>query len=212
MGILRSGILGPIVNKTGSTVGRMHRNINVITSLYRENDKPATSAQLKVQQKLGLLSSFLSAIDYLIKPGFKQYSKGKDPLNVAYSYNYDHAFVEDQAGLRLNYPKILYSRGYIVGPESPGLSVLPNQIVFNWLPQRQSRYCQYTDIATVVVYNPDKQTFITAASVADRYAQGYVLDLLTDFVGDTIHCYISFASEDGKLQGNSIYVGELICI
>lgn len=212
MGILKSGILGPMQNKTGDTVGRMHRDINVITAAYNKSEKPATAAQLQVREKLGMLSNFMSYIDHLIKPGFKQYSKGKDPVNVACSFNYRHAFVSDENGLRLNYPKLMYSRGYILGPESPGLLALPNQIEFNWLPQRQSRYCQHTDMATVLVYNPVKNEFISPAGVTDRYAQGYRLDTPASFSGDTVHCYISFASKDGKQQGNSVYLGELVCI
>ena len=212
MGILKSGILGPMQNKTGSAIGRMHRNINVITGPYRKTNKPATAAQLDVQAKLGMLSSFLNAIDDLIKPGFKQYAKGEDPVNVASSFNYQHAFIKDEAGLRLNYAKLVYSRGYILGPESSGLLALPNKIEFNWLPQRQSKYCQYTDMATVMVYNPVKERFIKLKGVAERYAQGCLFDIPPHFAGDTVHCYISFASKDGKLQGNSTYLGELLCI
>lgn len=212
MGILKSGILGPMLNKTGTAVGRMHRNINVISAVPRKTNKPATTAQLEVQDKLGMLSHFLSHIDHLIKPGFKKYSKGKDPVNVACSYNYDHAFLSDETGLKLNYPKLMYSRGYVLEPESPGILALPNQIEFNWLPQRQTKYCQYTDMATVMIYNPDKGDFISMSKVTDRYAQGYVLNIPPTFAGDTVHCYMSFASNDEKLQGNSTYLGELVCI
>lgn len=212
MGILKSGILGPIRNKTGNTVARMHRNINVITATYRLSNKPATPAQLEIQEKLGMLSSFLNYIGDLIQRGFKQYSKGKDPINVAYSYNYDHAFVRDETGVKLNYPKLVYSRGYITGPESPTLLALPNQIEFNWLPQRQSKYCQYVDMATVMIYNPVKDEFIYQAGITDRYAQGCLLNIPPTFAGDKVHCYMSFASIDGKLQGNSAYLGELLCV
>lgn len=212
MGILDSGILGPVRKKTGPTVARMHRNTNVVMASYRKSNKPPTTAQLEIQHKLGMLSSFLNAIENLVKPGFKQYAKRKDPVNVASSFNYDHAFSSDETGLKLNYPKLVYSRGYILGPESPGLLALPNQIEINWLPQPQSTYCQYTDMATVMVYNPVKNDFVTMAAATDRYAQGYLLDIPSNFAGDNVHCYISFASKDGKLQGNSMYLGELTCI
>lgn len=212
MGILKSGILGPVYNKTGNTVSRMHKNVNVVTVKYKINNKPATSAQLEVQEKLGMLSSFLSKIDELIALGFKHYAKGKDPLNVAYAYNYADAFLKDEAGLKLNYPKIIYSRGYIVPPESPTVLALPGQIEFNWLPQRQSKYCLHTDLATVLVYNPKKEEFITLVGVTDRYAQGYLLDIPTTYSGNTVHCYMSFTSKEDQLQGNSMYLGELVCV
>ncbi|WEK18972.1 MAG: DUF6266 family protein [Candidatus Pedobacter colombiensis] len=212
MGILKSGINGPVRNKTGSSVARMHRNINVVTGAYRKSNKPPTALQLEAQAKFSLLSSFLGSIDDLVKTGFKQYSKGKDPINVASSYNFNHAFLVDGTDFTLNYPELVYSRGYIVPAESPGVLTLPAQIGFNWLPQRQSTYCRYTDLATFLIYNPAKKMAFRRALVTDRYAQGHLLDVPPNFAGDTVHCYMSFASKDGKLQGNSIYVGELICV
>ena len=212
MGILKSGILGPVRNKIGPSITRVHRNTNVVTAAYRKSNKAPTASQLDVQTKLGLLSGFFSHIDDLIKIGFKYYAKGKDPLNVASSFNYDHAFLSDGEKLKLNYPELVYSRGYIVPAESPGLLALPAQIEFNWLPQRQSAYCQYSDLATFLVYNPAKEKSIRRVAITDRYAQGYVFDLPTVFAGDIVHCYMNFASKDGKLQGNSVYVGGLTCI
>lgn len=212
MGILKSGMHGPTRNKIGPSITRVHRNINVITASYRKSNKAPTTGQLDVQAKLGLLSSFFSHIDDLIKIGFKHYAKGKNPVNVASSYNYDHAFLSSGEKLTLNYPALVYSRGYIIPAESPGLLALPAQIEFNWLPQRQSAYCQYTDLATFLVYNPAKQKSIRRVAITDRYAQGYVFDLPPVFAGDIVHCYMNFASKDGKLQGASVYLGELTCI
>jgi hypothetical protein len=212
MGILKGGILGPIVNKVGNASGRMHRDTNVISTLPRPSNEPPSTAQKEKREKFGLLSSFLSQIDDLIKTGFKQYSKGKDPVNVAYSYNYNHAFIVNEAGIHLNYPAIKYSRGYIVEPESPTLLPLTDQVEFNWLPQRQSNYCQYTDLATFLVYNPAKEIAIRQVAATDRYEQGHLLTIPKNWADDTVHCYMNFSTKDGKLQGNSIYVGELACI
>jgi hypothetical protein len=212
MGILKSGILGPMTNKTGPTTGRMYRGMNVVTAAYRKSNKPPTSLQIDVQAKFGLLNNFLSNIENLVKIGFKQFAKRKDPLNVAYSYNFEHAFLSEDTGFRLNYPELVYSRGYILPAESPALQALPAQIEFSWLPQRQSTYCQYTDRATFLVYNPTNGRAVMKALVTDRYAQGYVVDLPQDYLGDTVHCYLSFASADGKLQGDSRYVGAVVCI
>jgi hypothetical protein len=35
------------------------------------------------------------------------------------------------------------------------------------------------------------------------------MEIPADHLGDTVHCYISFASANGKLQGDSLYVGEI---
>jgi hypothetical protein len=212
MGILKAGILGPIVNKTGPTTSRMHRGINVATAAYRTKKRPATALQSDSRKKFGLLNGFLRRVEQLISVGFKHFAKGKDPINVAFSYNFEHAFVIGNTGIQLNYPALMYSRGYILAPESPTVLALPAQIEFNWLPQPQSAYCQFTDLATFMVYNPKKKQAFKKVLATDRYAQGYLLDLPQDFIGHKVHCYMSFASKDGKLQGNSIYIGEVTCI
>lgn len=210
MGILKSGILGPFRNKTGSVVGRMHRGKNVITGLHNTSTKPATQKQLESQLKLGLLNSFLQGIDGLVNIGFKPYTKNNSAVNAAVKYNYGHAFIKVDGSFAIDYPKIVYSRGHIDTPESPQVDPAAGSITFSWLPQKQSAYCQFTDMASFFVYNPAKEMSVILLNITNRYAQGYILEIPEGFIGDTVHCYMNFSSADGKKNGNSIYVGETV--
>lgn len=212
MGILKSGILGPVRNKTGSVVGRMHKGKNVITALYRTSNKPFTKEQIASQFKLGLLNSFLQDISDLVNIGFKAYTKGNTAVNAAVSYNYDHAFLEEGDSFVMNYPKIIYSRGVIATPESPEIFAESGKITFNWLPEKQSAYCQFTDKASFFVYNPVKDMSIILLNETNRYAQGHTLEIPVGFIGDTVHCYMNFNSADGKKKGNNMYVGASVVI
>lgn len=209
MGILKSGPFGPFYNKTGPIVGRRHRKQNVITALHHTSNKPFTAAQLESQLKLGLLNGFLSNIDTLVNIGFKAVAKNKSPVNEAFSYNYNHAFVKDGNVLLLDHPQIIYSRGHIVTPESPKVASIAGSITFSWLPQNQSAYCQFTDLASFLVYNPTKETNVILLNSTNRYAQGYTIEMPVDYVGDTVHCYMNFASADGKKTGDSMYIAAL---
>jgi len=210
MGILKSGPFGPFYNKTGPIVGRRHRKQNVITALPHTSSKPFTAAQLESQLKLGLLNSFLSDIDQLVNVGFKAVTKNNSPVNEAFSYNYDHAFVKDENGFLIDYPKMIYSRGHIVTPESPQVEVNAGSITFSWLPQNQSVYCQFTDLASFLVYNPAKDKHVMLLNVTNRYAQGYTIEMPPDYSGDTVHCYMNFASANQKKNGDSMYVAALV--
>lgn len=211
MGILKSGLLGPFRKKTGPAIGRRHKGQNVITALHHKSNKPLTPLQLEAQEKFGLLSSFLNKIGQLVNPGFKQYAKRKSPVNTAFSYNYDHAFVKTGDNYLINYPKIVYSRGHIVVPSNARAVPATGQITFSWQRQNQSAYCQHTDLASLLVYNPVKHTYVQLPDITDRYTGEYTMLLPLDFSGDTVHCYMSFASADGKLAGNSVYVVEVVC-
>nr|WP_068888061.1 DUF6266 family protein [Pedobacter panaciterrae] len=214
MGILRSGIFGGFRKKAGPLVGRRGRGKNIITGLHHLSDKVPTKLQQDAKDRFSLLTSFLSTISELVNIGFKHYAKNRRPVNVAHSYNYSNAFVMVDDHYLLNYPKIVYSRGHIETPDSAqvflGNSSLVSEagsVKFSWLPQGQSVYCQYTDLASFLVYNPEKSKAIIELNVIDRYSLEYSVMLPADFEGDVLHCYMNFASANGKVVGDSVYVG-----
>lgn len=210
MGIQQSGIIGPFRNKVGPAAGRRHMGQNLIIALPHPSNKPATASQLEAQVLLGLLNGFLSRIDKLVKPGFKAFTKHNSPVNAAFKYNYGHAFVKDGETWRINYPKMVYSRGHIVSPYGAQVVSAGGKITFSWPQQNQSAYCQYTDTASFLVYHPLKEMAIILQAVVNRNAQSFVMEMPVDFPGDTVHCYLSFASANGKMQGDSLYVGEVM--
>lgn len=210
MAIIRSGFLGGFRKKLGPAIGRRHMGQNLILPLPHPSNKPATPKQLEAQFKLGLLNSFLSCIDKLINIGFKKYVKHNSPVNAAFAYNYDHAFIKQGEEYLINYPKIVYSRGHIVAPESPQIFLAEGKLNFSWLPQNQSDYCQYTDLASFLAYNPTKERAIILQNQVSRYSKAFAMEIPEAFNGDRLHCYMNFRSADGKLTGDSFYVGEII--
>ena len=212
MGIQKSGIIGPFRNKVGPAIGRRHMGQNLLTALPHKSNKPATAKQLEAQHLFGLLNSFLSAIDRLVNIGFKAYVKNNSPVNAAFSYNYEKAFVKLDGEDQLNYPKLVYSRGHIVTPEGAQVISETGKITFSWLPQNQSAYCQFTDRASFLVYNPAKEKAMILQAPVDRYAQSFVMEMPANYVGDAVHCYMSFASVSGKMQGDSLYIAEVMVV
>jgi len=205
MGILDSGPLGPFRKKMGPGIGRRHMGQDLILPLYHKTTRKATPGQLSERDKFSMLNKFLVLMQTAINPGFKEYAKKQSAVNAAASYNYDHAFIEADGQTELNYPKLVFSRGQISAPN--GLRAMPgiNFINFSWQPQPQSLYCQNTDKASFLIYHPRKNTAIIRPNVVDRYELGFTLEV--PFSGEAVHCYIIFASADGKLVGDSKYAG-----
>lgn len=216
MGILKGGLLGPFRKKTGAVVGRQRKGQNVMTGLHRISQKPPSESQLEERLKFGLLNNFLSNIVPLVEPGFKRYAKVGSALNAAYSYNVEHAFVKQGEDWHINFPKMVYSRGHIDTPEGAEAVLVPGEeevgdagILFSWLLQKQTASCQFTDMASFLVYNASKNKAMIVSAAVNRYALSYLFRLPQDFGGDTVHCYMSFASADGKQTGDSVYLREL---
>ena len=212
MAIQKSGIIGPFRNKIGPVYGRSHMGQDLILPLPRITTKPATEKQQEKRHMLGLLNSFLNMVDALVNPGFKAFVKNNSPVNAAFSYNYDHAFVKEGEEYRLDYPKLVYSRGHIATPEGAELSSAGGHITFSWHHQNQSAYCQYTDLASFMLYNPSKDDFLVFPATVSRRVQSFTLQMSPECEGDSVHCYMSFASANGKMQGDSLYVGEVVVV
>lgn len=59
--------------------------------------------------------------------------------------------------------------------------------------------------------NSDRNEHIQHIGVVDRYEGNYSVEIPAHYLGNTLHCYMSFASTDGKLVGDSTYIGAFIC-
>jgi len=207
MGILDSGPLGPFRKKLGPNIGRRHMGQDLVLPLYHKTTKKATSGQLSERGKFSMLNAFLLLAGTLVNPGFKEYARKKSAVNAAFSYNHNHAFIEVAGQTELNYSKIVFSRGQISTPD--GLQVIPgvNMVNFSWLAQPQSRYCQFTDKASFLIYHPVRKAAFIRPNVADRHELGFSMEVPANFSGEAVHCWIAFASADGKLVGDSKYAG-----
>lgn len=213
MGILSTGILGPFRKKTGAVIGRKHRGQDVMTGLHRVSSKAkvGTPKQQVSRVKFALLNVFVNNGVSLINPGFKKLAKGGNPVNKAYSYNYGHAFIVDGEDIKLNFPKLVYSRGNVEGPESLQMVSENGNITMNWLEQPQSLFCQHSDKASFLFYAEKTGKSVCIPNYCDRSALTVTIDV-HPYIGHDLHCYISFASLDGKTQGNSLYLGELTVV
>lgn len=216
MGILKSGILGPLKNKTGSVIGRSHRGQNVVTSLYHVSTRAPSDKQLDERYKFGMLNSFLKDIGKLVDVGFKRYAKVKSAGNVAFSYNVEHAFILEEADgvWKLNFPALVYSRGDIETPDG-GLVVASyaeagNDLVVSWEAQQQSVYCRYNDLGSFLLYNATKSCALIRMDACKRSVLTHSVRLPANYIGDVLHCYMNFSSADGKQAGNSVYLGEVV--
>lgn len=63
-----------------------------------------------------------------------------------------------------------------------------------------------------MVYNPDKDKFVTPQGAVVRSALAYSLQLPADWSGDTVEAYLSLASADGELVTDSFYVGSFLVL
>lgn len=221
MGIQDNGALGGFRGKSGANIGRRVMGQNIVGPLPHPSTKPRTALQVFQQDKFGMLNSVLERIVPLLRAGFKKSTKRNTTSNAAYSYNYDRVYSTVEGDLTFDFSKLAYSKGSVATPNCPTVTLVESAgeiagdveamvgVAFSWLPERESEFNRVTDLASFLVYNPDKREGVIKQNVVSRGALGYVIDVPAELLQGRVHCYMSFASKDGKMVGDSVYVGEL---
>ncbi|MES2457359.1 MAG: DUF6266 family protein [Bacteroidota bacterium] len=203
------GTSGGFQGKNGANIGRWRNGDNIVGPLPHPSLVPPTTALINVRTKFSLVSTFLGWISPLIKIGFRDERVGnQSAMNVAFSYNYRNALTGVAPSFAIDYPEVRFSQGKLGYPYNPGLATTEDaQLDLTWDATISGFYGGPTDLATILVYNPAKQMFVTRIGAAVRSVLSYDLALPVNFSGDMVHVYMSFVSADGEMVSDSIYVG-----
>ncbi|WEK20517.1 MAG: DUF6266 family protein [Candidatus Pedobacter colombiensis] len=219
MGKLTGGIDYDMIGRLGNHVGRKRKGKNIISMRPSKSKKPGTPLQINQRIKFGMMTSWLSNLSGLIDIGFAAYDTKMTAQNAAVKYNLEHAITGTGPDYQINYRKILYSRGPLDLPIYMEVgTVIDCKIEFLWANQIVNpgnpgeSNALATDKATLLVYNSTKGKFVTLKAAAPRSALKFELQLPLDFAGDSVDCWMSFVSANGKLVSNSIYITKLLVL
>jgi hypothetical protein len=214
MGIQKWGAFGGFQKKTGALVGKWVNGQNVISAIPHPSQEPPTTPQLNVRAKFKTVVQFLSRISPLIKVGFQNAHEEKQTaFNAAFKYNYYEAVTGVAPNYTIDYPKLVYSKGRLSVPYNASVLVnVAGTVKFDWLATLSTGIGAVTDMATVMIYNPAKEQFVSLVGAAARSALTCNLLVPGDFSGDEVHAWISMVSADGKVTSNSTYLGEFLLL
>lgn len=207
MGILRKGIFGGFENRTGPLVGRRINGESVVSAVPHKATKPRTLAQIDQQVKLELVVSLLKWFKRLIAIGFRDPRGKKNSFNTAVKYNFKNIIIGNSPDYGIDYSKLVFSKGNLVGPNNPTISLSTGAVVINWHPDAQTQFNQYTDSANFMIYCPGKNCGVIVIGAADRSALTFVVGIPQNFAGHEIHGYMSFVSANGKAVSDTVYLG-----
>jgi hypothetical protein len=164
MGIYNEGILGFFRGKVGRVVGSVVRGVHYMKGLGDVRTDNPTQKQLDQRLKFALVMGFLKPLQGILKTGFKAGSTGLTSLNKAMAANLNEAIKGSSPNFTLDYTKFMISKGPLQAPMGAGIDVASGaKIVFSW---QNSGAIASTDLATVLVYNPVRDTYGVAGSSA----------------------------------------------
>ena len=213
MGTIKKGILGGFSGKVGTVVGASWKGIAYMRSLPQKVRNPRTEPQRMQRSKFALTMNFLKPITGLLRTGWKMYAHRQSPINAAMSYAIANAITGTYPNYAIDPSKVMISRGGL----SPALnaSVTPSAggtIAFDWNDNSGSSTARQTDKALLAVVNPEKSEAVFDTAGAQRSDVTQSLNMPADWLGETVHAYIGFISEDDKDLANSVYLGAVTVV
>ena len=209
MGIIKQGILGGFSGKVGTVVGSSWKGISYMRGQAQSIKNPRTEKQMAQRDKFALALSFIRPIQSFIQIGFKTYAHKQSAFNAAMSYTLKNAIKGTYPNHSIDYEKAMVSRGSLVQPFNVNMLNNDNEIGIAWTDNSGTANALDTDFAMPLAYNPAKEEAVYSLNSSCRGDEGVSLQYPSDWVGDTVHVYLGFVSEDGTLVADSTYIGSV---
>lgn len=213
MGIFKNGILSGFSGTLGTMVGAKWRGLDVVRSRPRKSKRKASTAQLEVRARFATTSHFLAQIKSLLADYFGSPLGSKSRFNQAFTYHRLEALTGTYPNYQIDYPKVIVTKGELLGVDQTGLSAVPGAVLrFTWQDNSGLGQAKATDGLLVVVYNPARDVFAYRTQAAPRAAGVFLYALPPEWVGDTLHSWISMVSASGEVCANSQYLGAVTLV
>jgi len=203
MGRIKKGILGGFSGKVGTVVGANWKTISYIRSLPQNVKNPRTVGQVRQRTKLALVVALLKPLITVLRIGWKLYAKRQSAFNACTAYTLANAIAGTFPNFTIDYSKIMISRGNLPKVQSPlAPSNIGGMLRFSWQDNSGVGNAQATDKLLFVAINPAKNETVTMYGDAQRSTKELQF-AIPRWLGDKVHVYAGFVSEDGKEVSDS---------
>ena len=211
MGKIRKGILGGFSGKVGTVVGASWRGIAYMRSLPLKVRNPRTQPQRMQRSKFALALGLLQPMTAFLRTGWKLYAYKQSPFNAAMSYTINNAIIGTYPNYDIDPSKVLVSRGSLPTVTNTFVSFNTGnvEIELQWEDNSGKGSAKVTDKALIAILNLDKGEAITETAGAVRPDCAQNLVVPAEWLGDEVHVYMGFISDDGKEVANSVYLGNV---
>lgn len=214
MGTYQAGAFGPFRGKIGYVVSVKWKGKNVVRNYPQKSTKEPGDALLQHRDKFAFVMRFVGQVIEMIYIGHGNVSGRVNPENIAFKSIFAHAVKGIHPDYVLDAEQVKLSTWSKMDEVmQPKVSLVTNQLVqLSWMmDERANRYTSPLDLAYILLYNPAKDASVVSCGLLKRealFAELYVPD---SFEGDVLHCWVFFASKNGKFVSETSYVGEVRC-
>jgi len=193
MEIVKIGILGRISGKVNNAVWVNRGGKNYVRKLPEHYSDANTELQAAQRLKFAVVIGFLKPIKDFIHVSYSGYAMKMNAFNAAFSYIFHHAVTGEYPDFVIDYPSVLVSRGSLAGTLNPACdSSRLSAVCIRWDNNSGIGNASESDLAMVLIYNPDKRKVIYLTDSTKRAEGSIEVEVPPEFVGDTVHCYLGF--------------------
>ncbi len=212
MATQKKGILGPAAGKVGDVIGSSWNGIPYFRARPVSYHDAKTPTQLNNRMKMTVTQKFLKTITPYLRIGFRNYAVGQSAYNAAASYTRNNALLITEDNVSIDPAKVLVSRGNLpCAYACEAKATDADSITFSWDAKEMQEGAEADDIAMPMAYNLSKME-ATYSTQGFLRANGEASIKIPDkWKGDSLSCFIAFASQNSKAVSNSEYLGEM-CI
>ena len=211
MGHIRKGILGGFSGKVGTVVGASWKQTTYMRSLPRKTKNPRTLAQRRQMSKFGLAVALLRPLIAVLRIGWKLYAKHQTAFNACTAYTLANAIKGTFPNFQIDYPKVMISRGSLTPIQAPTIAGSSGKITISWNNNSGIGNAKPTDKLLLALVNPTKNEVVTRFNETER-SEGTQPLSVPHWVGDKIHAYFGFVSDDGKEVSDSFCFPNLLIV
>ena len=212
MSIGKNSIHCILSGSIGNKVWVNRNGINYSRSKPVSVANPKSLAQLEHRARFTAMIKFLQPLKNFLRVGFESRTGNMSAFNAAMSCNLKMAVAGTYPEYRIDYSKVMVSRGKLPGALHPSVRLTPaGEIEFAW--ENNSKAIDVgrsDDKAMLVVYNPEKQEAVTIVGGNIRITGSQVIALPSHFAGDEVQCYIGFQNLRQSEVSESQYVGGIV--
>lgn len=212
MAISSGGVLGHQNGKVGPVVFYTARGQQLCRALSRGIDKPTDNQ--KVNRKgMAVTMELLQPLHNFLNCGFELEARGtiRNEFNLAVSYNKKQALTGDYPNIRVNYKKVLLSKGVLPSTDQASIKKAKGGVLLNWNSDTGTGKGAYgSDMVMIALYYPGRKEAGVYLYEAKR-KDGEVFISISDktLSDEPTEAYLFFKSTDGKRISDSVYVGNL---
>jgi hypothetical protein len=207
MGKLEGGAFGPVSGKVGRLVSYNLNGQNVIRK-NRVKESPANKPQLASRQRMKMVNVFLKPIKGFINLGylFAAHRTIWNQYNLATSNILLNAMSGEFPNIRIDYSKVLVSKGDLKTAVSPNAILNEGSLSVNWIYDEAKDYDNRNDRAMILIYFNDEidPIFILSGSLRSEQIQLIKFDHQLNTI--PLNIYLSFFAEDRMSVSDSTYL------